>query len=159
MSNGENVTYSVNPMGEKFPLPHREEYSAEFQRVEKLAAKARKENKEIVVVMGVGFVGAVMAAIVADTKDENGNYTKFVIGCQRPSERSYWKIPMLNRGESPVKAEDPEVEELISRCVLDEKTLIATYNNDCLKLADCVVEDVQCDFAKKDLVAGINIVP
>ena len=60
-------------------------------------------------------------------------------------------IPMLNRGESPVKAEDPEVDPMISRCVLDKKTLVATYNNDCLKLADCVVVDVQCDYTKNDL--------
>jgi nucleotide sugar dehydrogenase len=65
--------------------------------------------------------------------------------------RSYWKIPLLNRGESPVKAEDPTVDELISRDVLGNKTLIATYNSECLQLADCVVVDVQCDFAKKDL--------
>jgi UDP-N-acetyl-D-glucosamine dehydrogenase len=77
------------------------------------------EGKEIVVVMGVGFVGAVMAAIVADTVDKKptGKPSKFVIGCQRPSTRSYWKIPMLNRGESPVKAEDPEVDPMIARCV------------------------------------------
>ena len=61
---------------------------------------------------------------------------KFVIGCQRPSTRSYWKIPLLNRGESPVKAEDPEVDNLISRCVGDKKTLVATYNSDCLAFAD-----------------------
>ncbi|MBN2857678.1 MAG: nucleotide sugar dehydrogenase [Candidatus Delongbacteria bacterium] len=143
--------YSVNPAGEKFPIPAKEDYAAEFKRIEKLTKKARKEGKEIVVVMGVGFVGAVMAAIVADTKDKKGNYTKFVIGCQRPSPRSYWKIPMLNRGESPVKAEDPEVDELIVRCVKKEKTLVATYNSDCLSLADCVVVDVQCDFSKKEL--------
>jgi UDP-N-acetyl-D-glucosamine dehydrogenase len=101
--------------------------------------------------MGVGFVGAVMAAIVADTKDDSGNTSKFVIGCQRPSTRSYWKIPLLNRGVSPVKAEDPEVDELIGRCVLEKKTLTATYNSDCLKLADCVVVDVQCDYTKPDL--------
>jgi nucleotide sugar dehydrogenase len=92
-----------------------------------------------------------MAAIVADTKDEKGNYTKFVIGCQRPSSRSYWKIPLINRGEAPVKAEDPEVDILISRCVKEKKSLVATYNSDCLKFADCVVVDVQCDFAKKEL--------
>jgi len=142
---------SVNPAGESFPIPSREEYAKEYARLEGLTQQARAEGKEIVVVMGVGFVGAVMAAIVADTEDENGNPSKFVIGCQRPSVRSYWKIPMLNRGESPVKAEDPEVDELISRCVLDKKTLIATYNNDCLQLADCVVVDVQCDFKKNDL--------
>ncbi len=143
--------YSVNPAGEKFPIPAKEDYAAELKRIEKLTVKARKEGKEIVVVMGVGFVGAVMAAIVADTKNAKGKHSKFVIGCQRPSPRSYWKIPMLNRGESPVKAEDPEVDELISRCVKKEKTLVATYNSDCLSLADCVVVDVQCDFSKKDL--------
>jgi nucleotide sugar dehydrogenase len=142
--------YSTSPAGEKFALPDEQDYAAEFARVKRQVARARKQGKEIVVVMGVGFVGAVMAAIVADTKDKKGRYTKFVIGCQRPSTRSYWKIPLLNKGESPVKAEDPEVEELITRCVLEEKTLIATYNNDCLKLADCVVVDVQCDYAKTE---------
>lgn len=151
MSHHEEVVFSVNPAGEKFEIPTPGQFEKELNRLELLAAKAREEGKEIVVVMGVGFVGAVMAAIVADTKDEEGKYTKFVIGCQRPSQRSYWKIPMLNRGESPVKAEDPEVDELIKRTVLKEKTLVATYNSDCLKLADCVVVDVQCDFTKKDL--------
>ena len=144
--------YSVNPAGEKFAIPQAGDYAAELQRVRKLAEAARKEGKEIVVVMGVGFVGAVMAAIVADTVDKKtGKPSKFVIGCQRPSPRSYWKIPMLDKGQSPVKAEDPEVDPMISRCVLEKKTLIGTYNSDCLELADCVVIDVQCDYQKKDL--------
>jgi UDP-N-acetyl-D-glucosamine dehydrogenase len=144
--------YSVNPAGEKFAIPKSEEYAAELQRISNLAEAARKEGKEIVVVMGVGFVGAVMAAIVADTVDkQTGKPAKFVIGCQRPSGRSYWKIPMLNKGQSPVKAEDPEVDPMIARCVLEKKTLVGTYNSDCLKLADCVVVDVQCDYSKKDL--------
>jgi nucleotide sugar dehydrogenase len=58
---------------------------------------------------------------------------------------------MLNRGESPVKAEDPEVDPMIARCVRDKKTLVATYNSDCLGLADCVVVDVQCDYTKHEL--------
>ncbi len=144
--------YSISPTGEQFDIPKSEEYTAEYKRIESLVDAARGEGKEIVVVMGVGFVGAVMAAIIADTVDKNsGKPGKFVIGCQRPSARSYWKIPILNRGKSPVKAEDPEVEPMISRCVLEKKTLIATYNSDCLKLADCVVVDVQCDYTKKDL--------
>jgi len=151
MSNHESISYSISPSGEKFPIPQKNDYEKEFHRLQQLTTKAKQENKEIVVVMGVGFVGAVMAAIIADAKDENGNYTKFVIGCQRPSYRSYWKIPLLNRGESPIKAEDPEVNKLISKSVLENETLIATYNNDCLKLADCVVVDIQCDFTKKEL--------
>lgn len=150
MKNSE-ITYSVSPTGEKFPIPSASEYDAEFRSLEKQVSKAKAEGKEIVVVMGVGFVGAVMAAIIADTKDDKGNYSKFVIGCQRPSTRSYWKIPMLNRGESPVKAEDPEVDLLIERTVKEAKTLIATYNSDCLQLADCVVVDVQCDYTKFEL--------
>ena len=144
--------YSVSPAGEKFPLPRQDQYSAEFERIGSLVNLARSDGKEIVVVMGVGFVGVVMAAIIADTVDKKtGKPSKFVIGCQRPSTRSYWKIPLLNRGLSPVKAEDPEVQPMIARCVLEKKTLAATYNSDCLKLADCVVVDVQCDYAKHDL--------
>ncbi len=144
--------YSVSPASEKFAIPEEDQYAAEFKRVESLAESARDEGKEIVVVMGVGFVGAVMAAIIADSVDKKtGKPGKLVIGCQRPSVRSYWKIPLLNRGISPVKAEDPEVEPMIARCVLEKKTLVATYNSDCLKLADCVVVDVQCDYTKNDL--------
>lgn len=86
------VDYSVAPSGEKYPIPQKAEYAAEYARIEQLAAAARAEGKEIVVVMGVGFVGAVMAAIIADTVDKKtGQPNKFVIGCQRPSPRSYWK--------------------------------------------------------------------
>ncbi|HUX16090.1 MAG TPA: UDP binding domain-containing protein [Phycisphaerae bacterium] len=144
--------YSASPAGERFPIPGPDEYEAEFKRIRGLADAARQEGKEVVVVMGVGFVGAVMAAIVADTVDKKtGRPSKFVIGCQRPSPRSYWKIPLLNRGESPVKAEDPQVDPMIARCVLEKKTLTATYTSECLALADCVVVDVQCDYTKHDL--------
>jgi UDP-N-acetyl-D-glucosamine dehydrogenase len=143
--------FSISPAGEKFPLPRPEDYKAEFETLKKRVAKERAKKREIVVVMGVGFVGAVMAAIVADTVDKKGKPSKFVIGMQRPSSRSFWKIPMLNRGISPVKAEDPEVDPMIERCVRDKKTLIATYTYDVLKLADVVVVDVQCDYIKEDL--------
>jgi UDP-N-acetyl-D-glucosamine dehydrogenase len=151
MAETRGILHSVSPQGEEFPLPTAPDYPAEYGRLERLASEARAGGKEVVVVMGVGFVGAVMAAIVADTCDAEGRPSKFVIGCQRPSPRSYWKIPLLNRGESPVKAEDPEVDLLIARCVKERKTLVATFNADCLKLADCVVVDVQCDYAKRDL--------
>jgi len=142
---------SISPSGQQFQIPSKDLYPVELERMEKLAVEAKAKGQEIVVVMGLGFVGVVMAAIVADTKDKDGNYSKFVIGYQRPSERSYWKIPVVNQGVSPVTAEDPEVAELIERTVNQEKTFVATFNHECLKLADCVVVDVQCDFAKQDL--------
>ena len=143
--------FSISPGGEKFPLPKPEDYKSEYEKLTKRIDQERSNGREIVVVMGVGFVGAVMAAIVADTVDKKGKSAKFVIGMQRPSPRSFWKIPMLNRGISPVKAEDPEVDPMIARCVIEKKTLIATYTYEVLKHADVVVVDVQCDYIKEDL--------
>ena len=146
-----NQLISISPDGIKYPLPKEEDYKKEIARIEKLVAQARKNGQEIVVVMGLGFVGSVMAAIVADTTKKNGKSGKFVIGMQRPSTRSYWKIPKLNEGISPVKAEDPEVDPMIRRCVLDKRTFVATFVYDVLKLADVVVVDVQLDYAKNEL--------
>jgi nucleotide sugar dehydrogenase len=143
---------SLSPAGEAFNLPTREDYAREFSRLKRLADSHRKAGREVVVVVGLGFVGAVMAAVVADSRDrQTGKPGKFVIGMQRPSPRSYWKIPLLNRGESPIKAEDPEVDLLIGRCVKETKTLVATYTEEALKLADVVVVDVQCDYLKESL--------
>jgi len=143
--------YSISPDGEKFQLPEPDDYAREFERLKNIVHDQQDKGREIVVVMGVGFVGAVMAAVVADTEDENGNPLKFVIGMQRPSTRSYWKIPLLNRGLSPVQAEDPEVLPMIRRCVNEKETLTATFTYDALKLADVVVVDVQCDYLKESL--------
>ncbi len=146
-----NESYSISPNGEKYSLPKPEDYKQEFETLNRRVQQERKQGREIVVVMGVGFVGAVMAAIVADTVDAKGSPSKFVIGMQRPSVRSFWKIPMLNKGISPVKAEDPEVEPMIRRCVKEKQTLIATFTYEALSLADVVVVDVQCDYLKESL--------
>jgi UDP-N-acetyl-D-glucosamine dehydrogenase len=141
--------YSVSPDGEKFHLPGPDDNEKEAQRLQAIVRDQRALGREIVVVMGVGFVGAAMAAVVADTEDKNGEPTKFVIGMQRPSTRSYWKIPLLNRGMAPVKSEDEELEPMIARCVNEKKTLTATFSYEVLKLADVVVSDVQCDYLKE----------
>ena len=146
-----NRLVSVCPIGEVFPLPKKEDYQREWKRLQKLVKAQRLLGREIVVVMGLGFVGAVMAAVVADTHDGKGDPIKFVIGMQRPSTRSYWKIPYINKGLSPVESEDPEVAPMIRRCVKEKKTLTATFTYDALKLADIVIVDIQCDYLKESL--------
>jgi nucleotide sugar dehydrogenase len=146
------MEYSISPDGEKFKIPEEEDYTREYERLEALVTARREEGFEIVVVMGLGFVGAVMAGVVADSVDKKtGKPAKYVIGMQRPSTRSFWKIPLFNRGLSPIKAEDPEVAPMIERCVNKKKTMTATYTYDALKLADILVVDVQCDFLKQEL--------
>ncbi|KMY67974.1 GDP-mannose dehydrogenase [Desulfocarbo indianensis] len=147
----EKKKVSVSPEGEVFELPTPKDYEKENRRLAELVAQQRELGREIVVVMGVGFVGAVMAAVVADSENADGKPGKFVIGMQRPSTRSYWKIPYLNRGEAPVKAEDPEVDVVIRRCVKEKGTLTASFSFDALKHADVVVVDVQCDYSKEAL--------
>ena len=144
-----SIAYSVSPDGEKFPLPSKEDYKKEFTRLRREIEKQKKMNREIVVVMGVGFVGVAMAAVIADTVDQKGRPSKFVIGMQRPSVRSFWKIPILNRGTSPVISEDKELAPMISRCVQDKKNLTATFIYEVLSLAEVVVVDIQCDYHKE----------
>jgi nucleotide sugar dehydrogenase len=144
------ASVSVCPAGEVFQLPQEKDYQKEFKRLQRIVKEQRLMGREIVVVMGVGFVGAVMAGVVADSTDPDSNDpNKFVIGMQRPSTRSYWKIPYINRGIAPVEAEDPEVAPLIERCVKEKKTLIATFIYEALSLADVVIVDVQCDYFKE----------
>ena len=151
-SSNQKPAVSISPLGEVFQLPQDEDFKKEFKRLQDIVNKQKSKGLEIVVVMGVGFVGAVMAAVVADSVDKKtGKPIKFVIGMQRPSERSYWKIPCLNKGIAPVEAEDPEVAPMIRRCVLEKKTLTATFTYDVLSLADVVVVDVQCDYLKETL--------
>lgn len=146
------MEHSISPEGEIFTLPQEDDYKKEYERLAAIVKEEREKGREIIVVMGLGFVGAVMAAVVADSVDKGTKESnKFVIGMQRPSPRSYWKIPLFNKGISPVNAEDPAVAQMIQRCVLEKKTLTATFTYDALKLADILVLDVQCDFIKDDL--------
>jgi len=152
LNKGGIVEHSISPEGEKFTLPQEDDYKKEYERLAAIVKEEREKGHEIIVVMGLGFVGAVMAAVVADSEDKDTKESnKFVIGMQRPSPRSYWKIPLFNKGISPVNAEDPAVAQMIKRCVLEKKTLTAKFTYDALKLADILVLDVQCDFIKDDL--------
>jgi nucleotide sugar dehydrogenase len=140
--------YSTGPDNKQYALPTKEDHIKELDRLRKIAAEQKKLGREIVVVMGLGFVGSVMAAVIADSTGKDGKPGKFVIGMQRPSPRSFWKIAYINRGEPPVKSEDPEVEKIIPRTVNEKKTFIATYTYDAISLADVIVVDVQCDYIK-----------
>ncbi len=151
-SRNDSLNVSISPSGESFPLPGEDDYRKEFEMLKDLVGRERGKGREIVVVMGLGFVGAVMAGVIADSVDrKTGRSMKFVIGMQRPSPRSFWKIPWMQRGTAPVEAEDPEVAPMIDRCVNEKKTLTATFTYDVLSLADVVVVDVQCDYQKDTL--------
>ncbi|MFQ5977053.1 MAG: nucleotide sugar dehydrogenase [Candidatus Heimdallarchaeota archaeon] len=91
---------------------------------------------EKIAVIGMGYVGIPMAALLADVDGYD------VTGIQRRSKRSGWKIDALNAGESPFKGEEPGLEELIRR-VVDKKAFRVTDDKTMLKDMDIILIDVQ----------------
>jgi len=86
------LLYSKSLNGKKFEIPDREKTEEERSLIKEICKEQRKKNKEIVVIQGLGFVGAVMAAVTSDC-EINDRIPYFVLGVDLPSEQSYWKIP------------------------------------------------------------------
>ena len=65
-----------------------------------------------------------------------------VIGVQRRSERSGWKIDVLNRGKSPFEGDEPGLAELIAR-VVEKGAFRVTDDISVCQDADVILIDVQ----------------
>ena len=65
------------------------------------------KRKKVIVVQGLGFVGAVMSLVCANAVAKD--YA--VIGIDLPSKDTYWKIKSINEGVFPLIANDPKIEE------------------------------------------------
>lgn len=139
---------SLAPTGREYILPTEIDSQEERKVLEHITSEQRRLGRKIVAVQGMGFVGCVMAAVVADATDSKGNPLYFVHGQQRASARSYWKVPTINGGEPPVKSSDPEVPEIFKRTVVEKKVFRATWLNYAFEVADIVVVDIQLDATK-----------
>ncbi|MCB5253693.1 MAG: nucleotide sugar dehydrogenase [Candidatus Cloacimonadaceae bacterium] len=139
---------SIAPDGREFPLPTEEDNAKERELLVKITKEQRAKGRKIVAVQGLGFVGCVMAAVVADATDNDGNPIYYVHGHQRPSKRSFWKVPVINAGETPVSSSDPEVPEIFQRTVVEKKNFRATSEDSVYGLVDIVVVDIQLDATK-----------
>ena len=95
-------------------------------------------------VLGMGYVGIPAAALFADSPAFD-----FVYGFQRDSSSSGYKIAMLNRGESPLKGEEPGLEALLKKVVAAKKF---TCTSDFTKIAelDAVTLSIQTPFLNKE---------
>lgn len=89
-----------------------------------------------IVVIGMGYVGIPMAALLADVDDF------YVTGIQRRSKRSGWKIDWLNNGKNPFEGEEPGLDELIDRVVKSGKFKVTDKYDD-VDDADFILIDVQ----------------
>ncbi|HVP25648.1 MAG TPA: nucleotide sugar dehydrogenase, partial [Methanomicrobiales archaeon] len=102
---------------------------------------------ERVGVVGMGYVGIPSAVLFADS----GAFEE-VIGFQRDSPTSGYKIGLLNRGESPLKGEEPDLGEILAR-VVDRGAFRCTSDFSLISGLDAVTLAIQTPFRDpKDLI-------
>jgi UDP-N-acetyl-D-glucosamine dehydrogenase len=102
-------------------------------------------NKKVVVVQGLGFVGAVMSLVVANALTEE--YA--VIGVDLDNDTSRKKIEKINNGEFPIKADDPKI-ELFYQKARKKGNLYATSDISAYTYADVIIVDINLDVQKKN---------
>ena len=95
-------------------------------------------------VIGMGYVGIPAAALFAASPGFD-----LVYGFQRNSPSSGYKIAMLNRGESPLKGEEPGLEELL-KTVVAAKKFVCMSDFSRISEMDAVTLAIQTPFLDKD---------
>jgi len=115
---------------------------SESENIDNLVAK--HPNKKIVVIQGLGFVGAVMSLICA-----NAIKTEYlVIGVDLPDEKNKEKINSINNGIFPIEASDPKIDKFFQTSRA-KNNFYATYDEYAYQLADVIIVDVNLDVDKK----------
>lgn len=103
------------------------------------------KGKEVVVVQGLGFVGAVMSLVCSNALHKE--YA--VIGIDLPTPESFWKICSINEGVFPIKSSDTKVEEYFQNAT-KKKNFHATYDAYAYSKADVVIVDINLDVDKQN---------
>jgi UDP-N-acetyl-D-mannosaminuronic acid dehydrogenase len=98
-------------------------------------------------VVGMGYVGIPSAVLFADS----GAFRE-VIGFQRDSPSSGYKIGMLNRGENPLKGVEPDLGDIL-RKVVEQGTFRCTSDFSLVAELDAVTLAIQTPFRDpRDLI-------
>lgn len=136
---------SVHPLsGVEYPLPASTDDRAAID-----AFRARHAGKPVVVVQGLGFVGAVMSLVCANALQ--AEYA--VIGVDLATPGSWWRVASLRDGVFPLAASDPKIPEFHERAKA-QGNFLATADPYAYALADVVIVDVNLDVAKNSSVDG-----
>ncbi|MCB0482529.1 MAG: nucleotide sugar dehydrogenase [Flavobacteriales bacterium] len=104
---------------------------------------SNNKGKKVVVVQGLGFVGAVMSLVCA-----NGITEEYaVIGVDLPTKEAIKKINALNRGEFPIASSDPKVMEYFEKS-RSKSNFLATHSTYAYQKADVIIIDINLDVDK-----------
>ena len=122
------------------PLDLEIQGEALMERLSQVAAQGR----EIVVVQGLGFVGAAVASVLASVKRDGAPLYE-VVGVDLATPAAYWKIARLQAGEFPFSCPDPELVRMAQEGVTVAGNLHATSCEEVYSLADVIIADVPLD--------------
>ena len=98
-------------------------------------------NKDVVVVQGLGFVGAVMSLVVSNSSKKN--YA--VIGVDR--KESVEIIDNINNGIFPIKSSDPKIEEYFQNSI-KKGNFLATHEASAYSYASVIIVVINLDVQK-----------
>jgi nucleotide sugar dehydrogenase len=98
-------------------------------------------KKDVVVVQGLGFVGAVMSLVVSNSSKKD--YA--VIGVDR--KESIEIIDNINNGIFPIKSSDPKIEEYYQNSI-KKGNFLATYDHAAYSHASVIIVDINLDVQK-----------
>jgi len=129
--------YSLSPITKtKYKLPKKNDSEGIKNFLKK------NKGKQVVVVLGLGFVGSAMALVVANSSSEYA-----VIGIDLPTESSYWKIGSINDGHFPIISSDPKIDKYFKN-TLNKENFYATHDVQAFSEADIIIVDINLDVKK-----------
>ncbi|MDC1319509.1 nucleotide sugar dehydrogenase [Litorivicinus sp.] len=139
------MTLSVSPItGRTYSIPDNLDDRISIDRF-----IAENSDKKIVVVQGLGFVGAVMSLVCANALTEE--YA--VIGVDLATENTYWKLKSINDGIFPLIADDPKIAEFFDNAK-EKGNFLATYDPVAYQYADVIIVDINLDVQKQSHEKG-----
>lgn len=101
----------------------------------------KNNNKDVVAVQGLGFVGAVMSLVVSNSSKKD--YA--VIGVDRKESTEI--IDNINKGIFPIKSSDPKIEEYYKKSI-KKGNFLATYDSSAYSYASVIIVDINLDVQK-----------
>lgn len=120
----------------------------DHSRVVERAEAARAAGREVVLVLGLGFVGTAVAGNLARAR-RAGEPLFFVIGLDRDDEAGRAKAAALDRGQPPTYANDSSLERVIREACLETRNLVGGTDPRALVLAEVVVSCINLDVQRE----------
>jgi UDP-N-acetyl-D-glucosamine dehydrogenase len=111
--------------------------------------------KKKVCIQGLGFVGAAMAAAVANAKNSKGEYYFDVKVIDLKTASSLKKINLANSGQFPMKTCDKKLKKVFKSCI-KRGNLEASSNEKFYENADIIIVDIGIDIDFYSAVPKIN---